>query len=91
MAEEPREYSLVDAEGNTHTSSRNYTGKGTANYPNGDSYTGDFLEGVSSLLIIETQNQNVTKSSAFIARHNFSSLSRRSVTDLTFLETPWSR
>lgn len=32
---------------NTHTSSRNYTGKGTANYPNGDSYTGDFKEGVS--------------------------------------------
>ena len=32
---------------NTHTSSRNYTGKGTANYPNGDSYTGDFKDGVS--------------------------------------------
>lgn len=36
---------------NTHTSSRNYTGKGTAAYPNGDSYTGDFLDGVSALLL----------------------------------------
>ena len=32
---------------NNHTSSRNYTGKGTAAYPNGDSYTGDFKDGVS--------------------------------------------
>ena len=47
MAEEAREYTLIDAEGNSRTSSRNYTGKGTANYPNGDTYTGDFLDGVS--------------------------------------------
>ena len=47
MAEEAREYSLIDAEGNTQTSSRNYTGKATANYPNGDTYTGQFLDGVS--------------------------------------------
>ena len=33
---------------NTHTSSRNYTGKGTANYPNGDTYVGDFKDGVSA-------------------------------------------
>ena len=32
---------------NTQTSSRNYTGRGTANYPNGDTFTGDFLDGVS--------------------------------------------
>ena len=31
----------------THTSSRDYTGKATANYPNGDSYEGEFVNGVS--------------------------------------------
>ncbi len=39
---------------NTHTSSRNYTGKGTAAYPNGDSYTGDFLDGVSTLKLVHS-------------------------------------
>ena len=33
---------------NTHTSSRNFTGKATANYPNGDTYVGDFKDGVSA-------------------------------------------
>jgi len=27
--------------------SKDYTGKGTASYPNGDVYQGDFVEGVS--------------------------------------------
>ena len=31
----------------THTSSRDYTGKATANYPNGDTYEGEFVGGVS--------------------------------------------
>ena len=55
MAEEAREYSLIDAEGNARTSSRNYTGKGTANYPNGDTYTGDFLDGVSRCTTHDSQ------------------------------------
>ena len=33
---------------NAHTSSRNFTGKATANYPNGDTYVGDFKDGVSA-------------------------------------------
>ena len=48
MAEEGKvEYKLVDADGQERTSSRGYTGKGTASYPTGDTYTGDFLDGVS--------------------------------------------
>ncbi len=39
---------------NAHTSSRNYTGKGTAAYPNGDSYTGDFLDGVSTPILTQS-------------------------------------
>lgn len=40
------EYSLVNAEGEALKNSRGYTGKGTATYPNSDSYTGDFNDGV---------------------------------------------
>ena len=48
MAEETKvEYKLVDADGQERTSSRGYTGRGTATYPTGDTYTGDFLDGVS--------------------------------------------
>merc|ERR1711957_957383 len=40
------EYSLVNAEGEAMKNSRGYNGQGTANYPNADSYTGGFVEGV---------------------------------------------
>lgn len=48
MAEEEdqgAQYQLVDENGNTKPSSRDHTGKGTAKYPNGDVYEGDFSEG----------------------------------------------
>ena len=50
MAEEPElvEYALVNAEGETLKSSRHYTGKGQATYPNQDTYDGDFEDGVRS-------------------------------------------
>ena len=41
----PPEYKLIDADGQEKTSSHGYTGRGTAQYPNGDTYTGDFLDG----------------------------------------------
>ena len=48
MAEEAKvEYKLVDADGQERTTSRGDSGRGTATYPNGDTYTGDFLDGVS--------------------------------------------
>lgn len=50
MAEEGgQEYTLKTAEGEELKSSRHYTGKATATYPSGDTYEGDFLDGVSSL------------------------------------------
>ena len=47
MAEEGKEYYLVDEQNTKHTSSRNFTGHATAHYPNGDVYVGQFLSGVS--------------------------------------------
>ena len=59
MAEgEAPQYKLVDAEGQERTSSRGYTGKGTATYPNGDTYTGDFLDGVSYSNSLTRCNKN---------------------------------
>ena len=48
MAEEGelQEYQLVNAEGETLKSSRDYNGFGTATYPNGDVYAGDFKDGL---------------------------------------------
>lgn len=51
-AESLVEYQLVTDKGETKNTSKEYTGKGTATYPNGDVYIGDFVDGVSSLLII---------------------------------------
>lgn len=34
----------------TRNRTDNYTGKGTATYPNGDVFKGDFLDGVSTIL-----------------------------------------
>lgn len=48
MAEEGelQEYQLVNADGELLLSSRGYNGKVTATYTNGDTYQGDFVEGV---------------------------------------------
>lgn len=46
MAEEEGTYTLVKENGETGNSSREYTGKGTATYSNGEIYEGDFLDGV---------------------------------------------
>ena len=39
-------YLLITAEGEERDMSRDYNGKGTANYPNGEIYEGDFAEGI---------------------------------------------
>jgi hypothetical protein len=45
--------------------SRGYTGKGTATYPNSDSYTGDFNDGVRNnsfiIRLILTLSNNLTR------------------------------
>ena len=48
MAEEAPEYYLIDEQQNRHKSSRNFTGQGSAYYPNGEVYVGTFLAGVSN-------------------------------------------
>ena len=40
MAEEAPEYYLIDDQQTRHKSSRNYTGHGSAYYPNGEVYVG---------------------------------------------------
>ena len=40
MAEEAPEYYLIDDQQTRHKSSRNYTGQGSAYYPNGEVYSG---------------------------------------------------
>ena len=40
------EYQIVNGEGETLKSSRDYNGFGTATYPNGDVYAGDFKDGL---------------------------------------------
>ena len=48
MAEDEggRKYELITENGEKKTMSREYAGKGTANYPNNDIYEGDFLDGI---------------------------------------------
>ena len=48
MAEEEKlvAYTLVTDKGENMASSKDFTGKGTATYPNGDVYQGDFVEGL---------------------------------------------
>ena len=46
MAEEQQPYQLTNAAGEQLKSSLNFTGRGTANYPNGDIYEGEFVDGV---------------------------------------------
>ena len=49
MAEEEGEgnkYIFVTENGEKKTTSRGYTGKASAAYPNGDIYEGDFLDGI---------------------------------------------
>ena len=50
MAEEETlvEYKLETDKGHTFNSSKDYTGKGKATYPNGDTYDGSFENGVST-------------------------------------------
>ena len=47
MAEEEgaAPYQFTNAEGKTGNSSRDYTGEGHAIYPNGDQYSGDYVNG----------------------------------------------
>ena len=45
MAEE-QQYSLKLENGEMQASSRDYTGKATATYKNGDTYEGEFVDGV---------------------------------------------
>jgi hypothetical protein len=40
------EYTITLEDGTTQSSSRHYTGKATATYPNGEIYEGDFVEGI---------------------------------------------
>ena len=44
------EYQLVTAKGETLNTSEGFNGEGKANYPNGDSYDGPFVNGVSYIL-----------------------------------------
>ena len=44
------EYQLVTPDGVTQKTSKDFTGKGIATYPNGDVYDGGFVDGVSSNL-----------------------------------------
>ena len=44
--EQQQEYTLLNAEGEPLKSSRHYNGKGVATYPNGDTYDGEFVDGV---------------------------------------------
>ena len=48
MAEEEEggKYTFTTENGEVKTMSRGYTGKAVANYPNGDVYEGDFLDGI---------------------------------------------
>ena len=54
MAEENAEtlveYKLETSNGHVLNESKDYTGKGKATYPNGDTYDGEFQGGVSTYL-----------------------------------------
>lgn len=43
--EEGPKYVFITENGETKTTSRGYTGKAIAQYPNGDVYDGDFVDG----------------------------------------------
>ena len=44
------EYKLETSNGHVLNESKDYVGKGKATYPNGDTYDGEFAEGVSTLI-----------------------------------------
>lgn len=50
MADEEKKeevpYSFTPAGGEASNSSKDFTGKGLANYPNGETYDGDYVAGV---------------------------------------------
>eukprot|EP00919_Chromeraceae_sp_WS-2016_P072629 GHVR01171690.1.p1 GENE.GHVR01171690.1~~GHVR01171690.1.p1 ORF type:complete len:216 (+),score=47.97 GHVR01171690.1:34-681(+) len=46
MVEEGVAYTLITSEGETLTTSRNFSGSGKATYRNGDTYEGEYLDGV---------------------------------------------
>ena len=49
--EEPKEavpYQFTPAGGEATNSSKGYNGKGLANYPNGETYEGEYADGVSN-------------------------------------------
>jgi hypothetical protein len=45
MAEDQVPYSFTPEGGAPGNSSKDYTGKGVATYPNGDTYEGDYVDG----------------------------------------------
>ena len=45
------EYQLVTPDGVTQKTSKDFTGKGIATYPNGDVYDGTFVDGVSQFYL----------------------------------------
>ena len=50
MAEEEKQYTLTTADGQTLTSSHGYSGQGTATYANGETYEGNFFQGVENMI-----------------------------------------
>ena len=68
MAEEDKEYYLIDEQQTRHKSSRNFTGQGSAYYPNGDVYVGTFLAGVSKRIF---KVKGLCPSSKFITDKSF--------------------
>lgn len=51
MAEDEKQYKITKADGVSSKSSRDYTGRGYAEYANGDIYDGQFVEGVTIIYI----------------------------------------
>ena len=57
MGDEPQEdsnYKFTPEGGKQGNSSRDYTGRGSALYPNNETYDGEYVEGVPSYLYVGT-------------------------------------
>ena len=50
------EYKLETSNGHVLNESKDYTGKGKATYPNGDTYDGEFQNGVSTSNLFSIAN-----------------------------------
>lgn len=61
MAEEEKKeeqpYQFTPEEGAVTNSSKGYTGRGVAVYPNGETYDGDYVEGVTPEIILATDRK----------------------------------